>query len=252
MFIKILSSGSRGNSIYIESKETSILIDAGISAKRAEERLDQCDRRDAKIDAILISHDHSDHTCSAGIFHRRFSAPLHMTRKTFQAIRHDIGEVEKPKTFAAGDQFAIGNLRIETISTPHDGVDGVCFVVDNGEKRLGVLTDLGHCFPALCEVMPTLDGLILESNYDSQMLENGPYPAFLKKRVRGPGGHLSNREAASLVGQSGDRIRWVCLAHISEKNNTPQKALEAFRKIHSPKRQVVAVTQEGQMIQPTF
>ena len=113
---------------------------------------------------------------------------------------------------------------METIPTPHDGVDGVVFVVDDGKHRLGILTDLGHVFADLEAVIGSLDAVLLESNYDPDMLANGPYPEWLKERIEGPGGHISNLEAAELLLKAASkRMKWACLAHLSHDNNTPRR-----------------------------
>jgi len=110
-------------------------------------------------------------------------------------------------------------------------VGGVAFVVDDGTRRLGIFTDLGHPFDRLVSVMKTLDAVVIESNYDLQMLTKGPYFESLKRRIRGQGGHLSNRESAELLRVSGNRLKWACLAHLSEENNNPDLAVETHRKI---------------------
>ncbi len=252
MFVKILASGSRGNSIYVESGETRILIDAGISGKKAKEGLAACGRTDPQIDAILVTHDHSDHAQSVGIFHRLFKAPVYVTKPTLHRVQKgkNLGKIAEFRFFDSGQNLSIGRLHIETIPTPHDAEDGVCFVVDNGEKRLGILTDLGHVFAKLEAVIPTLDTAILESNYDEKMLDAGPYPYHLKRRIRSDAGHISNREAADLIRRTGSRLQWICLAHLSQENNTPHKALASFRNINGEKTTVMAATQDGELIGP--
>lgn len=123
------------------------------------------------------------------------------------------------------------NLSVETIQTPHDAVDGVAFVVDDGSKRLGILTDLGHPFDRLVTVMKTLDAVIIESNYDPEMLTNGPYLDSLKQRIRGNGGHLSNIESAELLRGVSTRLKWACLAHLSGENNDPRLAVDTHREV---------------------
>jgi phosphoribosyl 1,2-cyclic phosphodiesterase len=121
---------------------------------------------------------------------------------------------------------------VQTIPTPHDAADGVGFVVTDGARRLGVLTDLGHVFAGLGEVISTLDAVFLESNYDPHMLANGPYPLYLQERIAGDQGHLSNAEAAKLLHAfASGKLQWVCLAHLSEQNNTPQLAIETHESI---------------------
>lgn len=228
-----LQSGSAGNCIYIESSGVSLLIDAGISGKRAKERLAACGRDIARVDALIVSHDHADHVSCAGIFHRKFGMPLYISEKTLRAARasRDQGTLREVRHFRPGDAFRIGALTVETIPTPHDGADGSAFVIDDGAVRLGIFTDLGHVFGALERALSSVDAALLESNYDPAMLEDGSYPAALKKRIRGKGGHLSNLEAAELAAAHGGRLAWLCLAHLSGENNTPALALRAHREV---------------------
>jgi len=135
------------------------------------------------------------------------------------------------KRFHAGSTLAFGDLRVETVPTPHDGADPVGFVIDDGRSRVGVLTDLGYVFDSLPDVIASLDAVVLESNHDERMLANGPYPRFLKQRIRGEGGHISNEESARLVRDAASGLKWVCLAHLSEENNTPDRAVDTFRTV---------------------
>jgi len=123
-------------------------------------------------------------------------------------------------------------VTIRTLTTPHDAAEGVAFVVEHAGKRLGILTDLGHVFSDLWDILPTLDALYLESNYDPEMLARGPYPPVLQQRIRGAGGHLSNDEAAQLLSRAaGRRLQWVALAHLSGENNHPDLAADTHRRI---------------------
>ena len=232
-----LQSGSSGNCIYVESAGARLLIDAGISGIQAERRLAAHRREIRDVDALLVSHDHADHSKTAGVFGRKYDLPVYVTEPTWRAARRwtDLGRKHEVRTFTAGETLTVGTVRVETVATAHDGVDGVGFVVDDGERRLGVLTDLGHVFEGLAEVVSTLDAVIIESNYDPGMLAEGPYPPYLKERNRGPGGHLSNQEAATLVGGAVARgLRWACLAHLSEENNSPEVALATHRELLGP------------------
>ena len=226
-------SGSNGNCIYVEAGGGKFLFDAGISGSRARQRLARHGRDVADVDAVLISHDHVDHSHSMGIFHRKFGLPIYVTAKTYQAAsRYPLGEIDGPNHFTAGESLRFGKVTVETIATPHDGADGVVFVVDDGRRRLGILTDLGHVFDELESIVGSLDAVLLESNYDPDMLANGPYPDFLKRRIEGPGGHLSNFQAADVLqSNASGRLKWVCLAHLSEDNNTPSLALKTHRRI---------------------
>ncbi len=228
-----LQSGSNGNCVYVETDSVKLLFDAGISGIQAQERLELHDRDVTAVDAVLISHDHADHARGMGVYHRKFGLPIHVTAKTYRASsRHRLGKIDDINHFSAGETLRLGDVTVETISTPHDGSDGVVFVVDDGTHRLGILTDLGHVFNGLEAVIGSLDAVILESNYDPDMLVDGPYPDWLKRRIEGPGGHISNPEAAELLrAASPTRMQWACLAHLSQDNNTPDLALETHRRI---------------------
>jgi phosphoribosyl 1,2-cyclic phosphodiesterase len=231
-----LQSGSNGNCIFVEASGVKLLFDAGISGIQAERRLGRfgIDIRD--VDGLFVSHDHVDHVRCAGIYGRKYGIPVHITGPTLEAAsrRCDLGRIPEARVFAAGESVRVGGAIVETLPTPHDGADGVVFTVDDGTHRLGVMTDLGHVFDELAEAVGSLDAVFLESNHDLAMLETGPYPPFLKRRIRGAGGHISNDEAAQLVGSTGGRLRWACLAHLSEDNNTPEVAVATWLEILGP------------------
>ena len=225
-----LQSGSNGNSIYVEAGGVRLLFDAGIAGKRAEGRMrvrgcDPCD-----VTALIISHDHHDHVRCAGIYQRKFKLPIYMTKRTHQAVNCDLGPLSDVRYFKAGQRLSLDGVTVHTIPTPHDAADGVAFVVEYENRRLGILTDLGHPFRKLRSTLPTLDAVYLESNYDPEMLETGPYPAPLQERIRGGQGHLSNEQAADLLRAAGTRLQWVALAHLSEQNNDPDLAMRTLRR----------------------
>lgn len=227
-----LQSGSNGNCFYVETPEVRLLFDAGISARQAQMRLAQHGRDITMVDALLISHDHSDHAKSMGIFQRKFGIPVYLTRRTMAAAQRYLktGRMNRVRFFTAGTSIAFGNVAVHTIPTPHDSAEGVAFVVECDGQRVGILTDLGHAFDGLREVLRSLDAVIIESNYDDEMLEYGRYPRQLKNRIRGKGGHLSNAESAELLrctveDKTDDaRLQWACLCHLSEDNNCPDVA----------------------------
>jgi phosphoribosyl 1,2-cyclic phosphodiesterase len=253
MYVLPLQSDSSGNSIYVEQDGTGVLFDAGISGRSAETRLAAHGRSIRDVTAVVISHDHRDHIACAGVYQRKFGLPLYISEKTFAAAdpRCRLGRLRDVRHFRAGEGLEFPGLVIDTIPTPHDGVDGTAFTVTAGGRRLGILTDLGHPFAALRRILPTLDGVVLESNYEPGMLANGPYPLFLRERIRGPGGHLSNVEAADLVRVHGQRLVWVCLAHLSGENNTPDTALATHRRIARPQcdLHVLARGKAGHLLQ---
>lgn len=226
-----LQSGSNGNCIYVEGGGRRLLFDAGISGKMAEQRLSATGRDIRTVDAVLISHNHADHISCAGVYQRKFGLPLYLTGPTLKAAERqkNLGRLTDVRVFRAGAPLQFNGLEVQTIPTPHDSVDGVAFVVSDGRRRLGIFTDLGHVFGGLTRAMASLDAVLIESNYDVQMLETGPYPAFLKTRIRGNGGHLSNEETAAVLAAAGDRLRWACLGHLSEQNNDPRRALATAR-----------------------
>ncbi|MBI5582186.1 MAG: MBL fold metallo-hydrolase [Deltaproteobacteria bacterium] len=228
-----LQSGSNGNCIYVEAAGVKLLFDAGISGRQAEQRLADLGRDIREVDALIISHEHADHLRCAGIFQRKYGLPLFITRQTLEAGKaQNLGQLRDVRFFQAGATLPFGATSVETVPTPHDGADGVAFVVEARRKRLGILTDLGHLFAGLSETIASLDAVFLESNFDPEMLDRGPYPDFLKRRIRGRGGHISNQEAAGLLNTAApDRLQWACLAHLSEQNNDPELARETHRRV---------------------
>lgn len=229
-----LQSGSNGNCIYVEADGVKLLFDAGISGRCAEDRLTEHGRDIRDVDALIISHDHADHVRSAGVYQRKFDLPIYVTPATLATAcgKYNLGTLNEVKHFEAGESLPFGDVLVETIATPHDGADGACFVVVSGGERLGILTDLGYVFDDLPKLMSTLDAVVIESNYDPGMLANGSYPIWLQRRVSGPGGHISNGEAAELLGPAARaRLRWACLAHLSENNNSPEVALQTHAQL---------------------
>ncbi len=228
-----LQSGSNGNCIYVETEDARLLFDAGISGSTAQLRLARHGRDIQDVQALIISHNHTDHVRCAGVFHRKFHLPIFISHGSWQAAKSGMGKVDNVTCFAGGEVLQFGNTRVATIPTPHDGREGVAFVIQHKKEKLGIFTDLGHRFAGIEEWIADLDGLYLESNYDPQMLAQGPYPPWLQRRIAGQGGHISNGEAAEMIRDCGSRIKLVILAHLSEHNNHPELALQTFRKVLS-------------------
>ena len=226
-----LQSGSNGNSIYVEAGGVRLLFDAGISGRQAEGRMRVHKRDIRELDGVIISHDHNDHVRCAGIYQRKFKMPIYMTRPTHGAINCDLGPLGDVRYFRSGRPLEFNGVTVHTIRTPHDAADGAAFVVEHEGRRLGILTDLGHPFRLLRALLTTLDAVYLESNYDPDLLADGPYPQPLQERIRGPHGHLSNQEAAELLRSTGRRLRWAALAHLSEQNNDPDLAFDTHHRI---------------------
>ena len=232
MIVIPLQSGSTGNCIYVKSQDHAFLFDAGISAKCAGERLASVGKNILDVDALFITHEHSDHIQCASIFAKKYHLPIYLTHKTYARAKRRFRLDGLPELvfFNAGDSLSFGATTVQSIPTPHDAVDGCVYTVKDQKFKVGVFTDLGHVFPELEAVMPSLDGLYIESNYDPTMLREGSYPESLKRRISGPRGHISNKDAAKLIADhASERLQWVCIGHLSEENNSPEKALETHR-----------------------
>ncbi len=230
-----LQSGSCGNCYYYESGEIRLLFDAGIPFRRACERMATYGIDCGTFNGLFISHDHSDHTACAGVFHRKLNVPVFCTRDTHDVMHPRMGKVCKSvfQYFTPGDSVKVGHVTVHTIPTPHDAVNPCAFIVDDGHFRVGILTDLGHCFPALRKCLADLDVAFLESNYDAEMLKNNPsYSWPLKRRISGGHGHLENTESAEMVrDHASDRLRVLLLSHLSQDNNTPALALATAKNV---------------------
>jgi phosphoribosyl 1,2-cyclic phosphodiesterase len=225
-----LQSGSNGNCIYVEADGIQLLFDAGISGRQADVRLASHGRDIRKVNALLLSHAHTDHTRGAPVFQSRYRLPIYTTAATAKTLQTWDGRRLQIRLFRPGDRLEFGSVRVLTLPTPHDATDSVAFIVEHAGRRLGVFTDLGHPFAELARALATLDAVYLESNYEPQMLAAGPYPPYLQARIRGDGGHLSNDEAAALLaGCDRGRLQWAALAHLSERNNDPDVALRTHR-----------------------
>ncbi|MCO6439319.1 MAG: MBL fold metallo-hydrolase [Phycisphaerae bacterium] len=223
-----LQSGSNGNAIYVEAGGVRLLFDAGIAGNTAERRMAAHGRDIREVDALIISHDHTDHIRCAGIYQRKFGLPIYITPQTQRATWCRLGRLSDVRYFQSGDVLEFGDVRVHTIPTAHDAADGVAFVIEHENRRLGILTDLGHVFPGLQAILESVHGAYLESNYDWDMLEYGSYPWALKERIRGGRGHLSNDQAATMLRACGRRLpAWVAVAHLSADNNHPDLAMGA-------------------------
>lgn len=227
--VAVLGSGSRGNCTYIGDGVHGVLIDCGISTRQVMDRMAAVDLAGAPIDAVLITHEHSDHVGAAAVLDRRISSdagncvPFHMTAGTRRRLNPRV--TPRNVTIArAGQAFAVGGLRVEPIAIPHDTDEPVAYLVEAGGVQVGVITDLGHPTTTVTRAFARLDVAVIEFNHDPRMLEDGPYPWQLKQRIRGSHGHLSNEQAAEIVACAGPGLRQMVLAHLSEENNTPEHA----------------------------
>lgn len=228
MRFSVLGSGSRGNSVYIESGKTGILLDAGFSGKEIDKRLKSIGRDLANVHALCITHEHNDHICGAGVISRRCRIPTYVNGGTFTAGEKRIGKLFVHKEFETGDILQIGDLQVRSFRVSHDTADPVGYVVSDSKRSVGFCTDTGKVSHLIGKRLEKCNGLILEFNHDLQMLKDGPYPLPLQQRVRSSRGHLCNEDAAVFLADLiGDHLRIAILAHLSETNNTPGLAREA-------------------------
>jgi len=241
----VLGSGSKGNCTYIESPETRILIDAGLSAREIERRLRQIDRSPAMLDGVLISHEHSDHIHGLGALARRYKLAVYANRATWQRAQHIVGRVDVLHEFCTGSPFELKDLLIDPFSLPHDADDPVAFRLGWRRRIMAVVTDLGYPSQLVRERIRGCHLLLLESNHDESMLKAGPYPWPLKQRIRGKAGHLSNVQSSQLLRDVlHDELEDVVLAHLSEINNHPDLArLTAQESLGSNRTRVYVASQ---------
>jgi phosphoribosyl 1,2-cyclic phosphodiesterase len=222
--VAILGSGSGGNSILVCAGETRMLVDAGFSARSLAERLGVLEVDADSITAIVVTHDHRDHTSGMGVFGRRHRTPLHMTRATREACAELLTGDETVVEYRPGRPFRVGQLRVEPFLTVHDAADpvGVAVVDEATGLRLGVATDLGRPTAQIRHALTGCDLLVLEANHDEVLLHTGPYPTSVKRRIASSHGHLSNQAAARLATELlHPRLAGVVLAHLSFECNRP-------------------------------
>ena len=222
----MLASGSKGNAIYVSSGSTSILIDAGLSGIEIERRLNSKGLHPEGLDAILVTHEHTDHIQGVGVLSRRFNLPVYMSSKTEKAALSQLGNVRVVNYFECGLPFMIKDLGIHPFSISHDAEDPSGFTINQNGTKIGIATDLGIATSMVKEHLKGCSLLVLEANHDEDMLINGPYPWPIKQRIKSRAGHLSNEASKNLLKElQHDRLKYVMLAHLSQTNNTPEKAL---------------------------
>ncbi len=224
----MLASGSRGNAIYLSDGDSRILIDAGLSGIEIERRMSSRGLDPKLLNGIVVSHEHSDHIQAVGVLARRFKLPVYISERTYKATCGQLGRITDIRSFSCGVPFLIGKLELHPFSISHDAMDPAGFTVTSNGTRIGIATDLGIATAMVKTHLKACAALILEANHDPVMLANGPYPWPLKQRIKGRSGHLSNDDTTQLLREiRHDRLAHVILAHLSEQNNTPEKALGA-------------------------
>lgn len=222
-----LYSGSSGNSLFVQSDTTNILIDSGESAKKIENALSSIDVSAENINAIIVTHEHLDHVKSLGTLSKKYNIPVYATQGTWSAmqtqadkINSNLRNIIEPST-----EFSIGDFRIDPFTIPHDASNPCGFNIKHNNSQMSIATDLGHITNDLIDKLEPSSFILLESNYDPEILKFSKYPYYLKKRISGEYGHLSNNEAAKLISKlSQKKLNSVMLGHLSKENNFPELA----------------------------
>lgn len=224
-----LFSGSSGNATYVGCDDAHILVDAGLSGTRVTQELLKVGVNPGMLSAILVTHEHSDHIKGIGILSRKYDLPVFATEGTWREMYRKIGNVspKNMRIFEPGQDFYIGSIDVTPFSTPHDAGQPVGYTFETSGAKLAIATDLGSVRDSWVKYIVGADAVILESNFDPGMLETGPYPYELKKRIMGRHGHLSNDDAGEVaVELARHGASQIILGHLSKENNYPELALQ--------------------------
>lgn len=228
-----IASGSSGNCIYVGSEATHLLVDVGISGKRVEAGLAGLEVTGRDLDGILITHEHADHISGLGVLARKYEIPIYATEGTIRAIRKNCAGNLDPALFhrvRADEKLVIKDLTLNPMRISHDAVEPVAYRISYGSRRVAVCTDLGIFNDYTVECLKGMDAVLLEANHDVHMLEAGPYPYYLKRRILGERGHLSNENCGKLLNRIvHDGLQTIILGHLSKENNLPELAYESVR-----------------------
>ena len=226
-----LASGSKGNCLVAEVGGTRLLIDCGLNLRDTERRLARLNLMPSEIDGILVTHEHGDHACGAFDFAAAHGTTVYLTHGTLGALRAEGRLIEgvRVSLISSKDVFSVNGMEVRPFTVPHDAREPVQFVLSDGAARLGVLTDLGASTAHVEQTLSGCDALVLECNYDVEMLRSGAYPKWLKERIAGPFGHLDNTQSERLLGALDcSRLKHVICAHLSQQNNRPELARAAL------------------------
>ncbi|MCH9634768.1 MAG: putative metallo-hydrolase YycJ [Chlamydiae bacterium] len=248
-----LASGSKGNCIYFGTEHTKILIDAGISTKNIILRLQEIGVSIDEIDAILVSHEHSDHIMGLKVLSKRMNIPIMANSETAKGIAQYIKYIPKFKIFATGESFEFGDLKIHPFTIQHDTPDPVAFTIQTESHKIGFCTDLGFATTLVEQKLKGCDYLYLEANHTPSMVHASARPAIYKQRVLGRHGHLSNEDCASLVERIMDeKLKKIYLAHLSEECNSPEVALSTVKKAIRNSSVDVSIAHQHKISSPTY
>ena len=227
-----LYSGSSGNSFFVQSDNTNIIIDAGVSLKKITSALDKINIKGENIDAILVTHDHIDHTKSIASLSNKYNIPVYANSKTWDAIPDISDKIsnKNKKIFNILETFSIGDIEIFPFSTPHDAADPCGFNLYNNGKKISIATDIGYMSEDLLNYLKKSSSILLEANYDEEILKYSRYPYLLKKRISSNSGHLSNISAAKTISKLYDYgLTNALLIHLSKENNFPELVYETIK-----------------------
>jgi phosphoribosyl 1,2-cyclic phosphodiesterase len=242
----VLASGSGGNACYVETDETSLLIDAGLSLSECVRRLRSIGVNQERLDGVFITHEHADHIRGAGALARRLRVPVYINNATLRRGMKSLGNIARPVIIRTGHPLMVKDLLLETFTKCHDAADPMGVVITSQGIRLGLITDLGRSTPVVEDRLKGCHALVMEFNHDERMLEEGPYPLAVKRRIRGPEGHLSNDQAKELLSTlSHEDLGVVVMAHLSETNNLPEKALKTCMRALANSRTRVTLSTQG-------
>lgn len=227
-----LGSGSQGNALVVEVKQTRVMLDCGFSISEMISRLSRLGLAPQQLSAIVVTHEHTDHIGGVVKFARKFNLPVWLTFGTASAFQDEFSSLPQVFYIGAHQRFSIGDIELEPYPVPHDAREPAQFVFGDGASRLGVLTDTGCSTSHIESVLSRCKALVLECNHDVEMLKNGGYPAPLKQRIAGRFGHLSNDEAAKLLADLDcSCLQHLIAAHLSQNNNTPELARAALSRV---------------------
>jgi phosphoribosyl 1,2-cyclic phosphodiesterase len=248
LFIASLNSGSNGNCYYIGNETEAVLVDAGLSCRETERRMKRLGLNPAKVRAVFVSHEHSDHIRGVEMVSKKWTIPVFISRETLQFSRLSLDK-DLVRELPSRSVIGIGNLQITAFPKFHDAADPCSFIIANNQTTVGVFTDIGKICPELTKHFRLCDAAFLESNYDEKMLEEGNYPWHLKKRIRGGNGHLSNREALDLFLQHKPaHLSHLLLSHLSKNNNSPELVQSMFDEHAGDTKIIVASRYQESMV----
>lgn len=225
-FQSFLSSSS-GNSTFVTDDSTHLLVDCGAGGKYISECMRRIGISPQELSGILITHEHKDHIAGAGVLSRKYDIPVYATKKTWEAIGDSLGHIDEKNKRLTEEKMTFGNLVVSSFSIPHDAVEPVGYSFESSDDKFTIATDLGIITDGLFESLKGSRAIVIEANHDVDMLKNGPYPVYLKKRIAGERGHLSNETCGRLcvdLAKTGTETIW--LGHLSAENNRPELAYQ--------------------------